>query len=150
MKGNVTKKLTTSSLLILSALGLSACMPKAQDSVICKGVQTVDGKPIYTDKGTCKKLAGAKPKLIKCQQWETTDKAFVCKDPKVTIPRYGADSYVKCYGVAAASMNDCGTSTTACGGSISVAKSKEAWIAIPKGICQKIKGAKIELPGQGD
>jgi len=54
---------------------------------------------------------------------------------------YKASDYVKCYGVAAANMNDCGTSTTSCSGTIHVAKQKEAWIAIRGGICTQIKGA---------
>ncbi len=49
----------------------------------------------------------------------------------------------KCAGVIKAGKNDCGTSTTGCHGSVKVDGSKEAWIEVPKGTCDKIAGAYV-------
>ena len=49
----------------------------------------------------------------------------------------------KCAGIAKAGLNDCGTSTTSCHGSIKVDGHKEAWIELPKGTCAKIAGAYV-------
>ena len=49
----------------------------------------------------------------------------------------------KCGGVAKAGKNDCGTSRTSCAGSIKVDNDPEAWIAVPKGTCERIVGGKI-------
>jgi uncharacterized membrane protein len=47
----------------------------------------------------------------------------------------------KCFGVAKAGMNDCGTPTnTGCAGSSKVDSDKGAWIYLPKGTCNKIVG----------
>jgi uncharacterized membrane protein len=80
--------------------------------------------------GECKKIAGTKILPLNSSQ---TKKAKT----------YPYDTYVKCYGIAAAGMNDCGTKTSACGGSVNIANSPEAWIALPKGICQKLKGSRV-------
>ncbi len=49
----------------------------------------------------------------------------------------------KCAGIVKAGMNDCGTSTTHCQGSIKVDGHKEAWIKVPKGTCAKILGGYV-------
>jgi uncharacterized membrane protein len=49
----------------------------------------------------------------------------------------------KCAGVIKAGQNDCGTSTTGCHGSVTVDNYTEAWIAVPKGTCEKIAGAYV-------
>ena len=49
----------------------------------------------------------------------------------------------KCAGIVKAGKNDCGTSKTACAGSIKVDNDREAWIALPKGTCARIAGAQI-------
>jgi uncharacterized membrane protein len=47
----------------------------------------------------------------------------------------------KCFGIAKAGMNDCGTPTnTGCAGSSKVDSDKGAWIYLPKGTCNKIVG----------
>lgn len=60
----------------------------------------------------------------------------------------------KCAGVVKAGKNDCGTSKSACAGSIKVDNEPEAWIAVPKGTCERIVGAHVVMadwakPGGG-
>ena len=62
------------------------------------------------------------------------------------VATYPYDTYVKCYGVAAAGMNDCATDTTACGGSVTVPRDTGAWVAIPQGICEQLKGGIVAQP----
>lgn len=49
----------------------------------------------------------------------------------------------KCYGIAKAGMNDCGTKANknACAGSSTVDGDKSAYMLLPKGTCLKIVGA---------
>jgi uncharacterized membrane protein len=50
----------------------------------------------------------------------------------------------KCYGIAKAGLNDCGTATNSgCAGSSTVDSDKSAWIYVPKGTCNKIVGANL-------
>ena len=46
----------------------------------------------------------------------------------------------KCYGIAKAGMNDCGTETHGCGGESKMDRDKENWILVPAGTCKKIVG----------
>lgn len=60
----------------------------------------------------------------------------------------------KCAGVVKAGKNDCGTSKNACAGQVKVDKDPEAWIYLPKGLCERISGAHIQTsanakPGGG-
>jgi uncharacterized membrane protein len=137
---------TQLALLGACASLLSACGGGTPHFVHCAGVPLGDKGDLYIDKGICKKLAGNKPKSLKCSHWvKAKGEMMECTDAHSTLTakNYKVDDYVKCYGVADASMNDCGTSSTACGGSVSVARASDAWIAIPKGICERIQGAKI-------
>ena len=127
-KNRLATALALSSLVALSAAALSACHTNSKPNIVeCKGVPTISGKPLYTSAGVCKKLAGGK--------------AGPVADASVHTKVYKASDYVKCYGVAAANMNDCGTATSSCSGTVHIAKQKDAWIAIPGGICRQIKGA---------
>ncbi len=47
---------------------------------------------------------------------------------------------VKCYGVAKAGQNDCGSSKHDCGGKSKTAGDSEEWIYLPAGTCEKIVG----------
>ena len=49
----------------------------------------------------------------------------------------------KCAGVVRAGKNDCATPHNACHTQITVDKSPEAWIYVPKGTCDKIAGAHV-------
>ena len=46
----------------------------------------------------------------------------------------------KCYGVAKAKMNDCGTPKHSCAGQAKTDGDKTEWIYLPKGSCGKIVG----------
>lgn len=49
----------------------------------------------------------------------------------------------KCAGIVKAGKNDCGTSKSSCAGTSKVDGDKEAWIAVPKGTCEKIVGGTV-------
>jgi uncharacterized membrane protein len=49
----------------------------------------------------------------------------------------------QCAGVIKAGKNDCATSSNACHGHVTVDASKEAWIYVPKGTCEKLAGAHV-------
>ena len=46
----------------------------------------------------------------------------------------------KCYGVAKAGKNDCQTDVSSCAGTAKKDNQPDAWIAVPKGTCEKIVG----------
>jgi uncharacterized membrane protein len=134
---------------IATSLALTSCTKMDPHSIVmCEGVSTNQNKALYIDKGICEKLAGGKPSPSGCHQWRADGDYFTCLDNAALpqVKNYAPSDYIKCYGIVAAGMNDCGTPTTACGGSVKVARDKTAWIAIPNGICEKIKGARAEVP----
>ena len=49
-------------------------------------------------------------------------------------------AFEKCYGVAKAGKNDCQTATSACAGSAKLDFQKDAWVYVPKGLCEKLAG----------
>lgn len=51
-----------------------------------------------------------------------------------------AGSKEKCYGVVKAGQNDCATKTSSCAGSSTVDGQKDAFVAVPKGLCSKLVG----------
>ena len=145
-KKRLITHLALAGVITLSALTLAACSKGIPAFVACGGVSK-DNQPINMPKGTCGKLAGAKPEPLTCAKWQDNGDAYVCQEAgtKLTIPHYPQSDYVRCYGVVAANMNDCGTATTACGGSVHVDRQADAWIAIPNGICKQIKGSASQL-----
>lgn len=50
----------------------------------------------------------------------------------------------KCYGVAKAGKNDCQTNTSACAGTSTADSQGDAWVFVPKGLCEKIVGGSLE------
>lgn len=46
----------------------------------------------------------------------------------------------KCYGIAKAGQNDCGTASHSCSGESKVDGDKKEWLAVPTGLCNKIVG----------
>lgn len=50
----------------------------------------------------------------------------------------------KCYGVAAAGKNDCQTANSSCAGTAKTDRQADAFIAVPKGTCEKIAGGSLE------
>jgi len=47
-------------------------------------------------------------------------------------------AFEKCYGVAKAGKNDCQTATSACAGTSKLDFQKDAWVYVPKGLCEKL------------
>ncbi|MGR5149044.1 DUF2282 domain-containing protein [Photobacterium alginatilyticum] len=46
----------------------------------------------------------------------------------------------KCYGVAKAGKNDCATKTSSCAGTSKTDNQKDAFIMVPKGLCDRLAG----------
>lgn len=134
----LVKATATAALSSLIVLGLAACQQTQQQStgdlVKCYGVaKSGPNDWIGVSAGVCKKLAGSRAEAIS-------------PDEAAQVKSY-TDS-AQCYGVAAAGMNDCGTKTTACGGTVKTAASPDAWITLPKEICAQIKGGVVVIPKQ--
>lgn len=53
-------------------------------------------------------------------------------------------SHEKCYGVAKAGQNDCGTSSHSCAGQAAADADKSEWVYVPKGLCAKLAGGSLE------
>jgi uncharacterized membrane protein len=51
----------------------------------------------------------------------------------------------KCYGIAKAGQNDCGTATHGCAGMATADKDPAEWKSVPKGTCEKA-GGKLTPP----
>jgi uncharacterized membrane protein len=51
----------------------------------------------------------------------------------------------KCYGIAKAGRNDCATATSSCASSATKDRQADAFIFLPKGICQRIVGGALEV-----
>ena len=49
----------------------------------------------------------------------------------------------KCYGVSKAGGNDCQTATASCAGSSTKDADKAAFIAVPKGTCERLAGGNL-------
>ncbi len=50
----------------------------------------------------------------------------------------------KCYGISKAGKNDCQTDHSSCAGTAKQDNQPDAWIAVPKGTCQKIVGGTVK------
>lgn len=50
----------------------------------------------------------------------------------------------RCYGVARAGKNDCGTSVHACAGQALRDADSSEWVSLPAGTCSKIVGGKVK------
>lgn len=49
----------------------------------------------------------------------------------------------KCYGVAAAGQNDCATKNSSCAGTAKKDAQGDAFVAVPKGLCEKLAGGSL-------
>ncbi|SFV86862.1 Putative signal peptide protein [hydrothermal vent metagenome] len=54
-----------------------------------------------------------------------------------------ADSDEKCYGIVKAGQNDCATKVSSCAGTATTDAQTDAFIAIPKGLCEKLVGGSL-------
>jgi uncharacterized membrane protein len=61
----------------------------------------------------------------------------------MTTGALAADEMEKCYGIAKAGMNDCQTATQSCAGSGTKNNQPDAFLLIPKGLCNKIVGGSL-------
>ena len=50
----------------------------------------------------------------------------------------------KCFGVAKAGKNDCQTDRSSCAGTSKRDAQADAWVAVPKGTCEKIVGGSLK------
>lgn len=48
----------------------------------------------------------------------------------------------KCFGVAKAGKNDCQTAKSSCAGTSKTDSQGDAWISVPRGVCDKLVGGK--------
>lgn len=74
------------------------------------------------------------------------------------LPVYAADAndqpsmggevqgFEKCYGIAKAGQNDCGTASHSCAGESKTNNDKEAWVYVPTGLCDRIVGGSKTPP----
>ncbi|HEX2668150.1 MAG TPA: DUF2282 domain-containing protein [Gammaproteobacteria bacterium] len=54
----------------------------------------------------------------------------------------------KCFGVAAAHQNDCATATNSCAGSATKDRQADAFVYLPKGLCEKLAGGTTTAPAK--
>ena len=52
----------------------------------------------------------------------------------------------KCYGIAKAGKNDCGTPTHACAGQAATNNDPNEWVYVPVGTCAKTPGGSLTPP----
>jgi len=56
-------------------------------------------------------------------------------------PQFSAE---KCFGIAAASQNDCQTASHSCAGESKQARYANSWVYVPVGTCTKIAGGSLK------
>jgi uncharacterized membrane protein len=54
----------------------------------------------------------------------------------------------KCYGIAKAGQNDCGTASHTCAGKAKKDNAPDEWKYVPKGTCEKLGGKKTPPAGK--
>ena len=59
-----------------------------------------------------------------------------------------APAQEKCFGVAAAGKNDCATASNSCAGSSAKDRQADAFVYLPKGLCEKIAGGTTTVPAK--
>lgn len=53
------------------------------------------------------------------------------------------DKAEKCFGIAKAGKNDCQTANSSCAGTSKKDAQADAFLSVPKGVCEKIVGGKL-------
>lgn len=81
--------------------------------------------------------------LAASQQAANAASAEMEKMMKDTAEAIKAGKIEKCYGVTKAGGNDCQTATASCAGSSTKDGDKAAFIALPKGTCERLTGASL-------
>jgi uncharacterized membrane protein len=54
----------------------------------------------------------------------------------------------KCFGIARAGKNDCGTAVNQCGGTSTKDGDPAQWMFVPRGTCEKISGGSLKPPAK--
>lgn len=72
--------------------------------------------------------------------------AFTTSEAASTTPSATTDE--KCYGIVKKGLNDCATNTQSCAGSATKDKQPDAFIFLPKGVCEKIVGGSLKSSGE--
>ena len=62
----------------------------------------------------------------------------------LTTNAMAAETTEKCYGIVKAGMNDCQTTHQSCAGSATKDNQSDAFIFLPKGVCDKITGGSLQ------
>jgi uncharacterized membrane protein len=60
------------------------------------------------------------------------------------VPTFSSE---KCFGIAAAGANDCGTATHSCAGESTKARDPASWLYLPAGTCTRIEGGSLTAKG---
>lgn len=55
-----------------------------------------------------------------------------------------SDNTEKCYGISKMGVNDCATATASCAGSATKDSQPDAFLFLPKGLCEKIVGGSLK------
>jgi len=78
--------------------------------------------------------------------------AFLVLATTHSVVAANADSHSqvseKCYGVVKAGLNDCATATSSCAGSSSTDNQADAFLFVPKGLCDKLVGGNLKPKAQ--
>ncbi|AJR06972.1 DUF2282 domain-containing protein [Photobacterium gaetbulicola] len=61
-----------------------------------------------------------------------------------TTTAVAAEEKEKCYGVVKAGKNDCATKTSSCAGTSKTDGQKDAFVMVPKGLCDRLVGSSKE------
>ncbi|PSW03411.1 DUF2282 domain-containing protein [Photobacterium lipolyticum] len=61
-----------------------------------------------------------------------------------TTTAVAAEEKEKCYGVVKAGKNDCATKTGSCAGTAKSDAQKDAFLMVPKGLCDRLAGGSTE------
>ena len=62
----------------------------------------------------------------------------------IAAPAMAADEKEKCYGVVKASKNDGATKTNSCAGTAKMDAQGDAFVVVPKGLCEKLAGGSLQ------
>ena len=61
-----------------------------------------------------------------------------------SVEETGAHERERCYGIAKAGQNDCGTATHACAGRATADHQPFEWKMVPAGTCEKVHGGSLK------
>jgi len=72
--------------------------------------------------------------------------ALMTTHAAIAAPSATADQNTeKCYGIAKMGNNDCATATQSCAGSATKDRQEDAFLFLPKGLCDKIVGGSLTV-----